>query len=212
MYPSLDSFHHQCQTLPLIKFWEVIDTGELTHLIISGNPSPIELNEAWDKITREYGEILKTEKSENVFQLWKKIEHTRSMITFIERALMALKWRYDEEIASWLHNYGYSLITASEDRDEYLRGIYRVESEAKSLVVMLNQYLTEYKIVNPTPEEEITKPARIERVRDLMILSKFQGTMIRPESTSVMEYAAIVNLFIEHVNEQKKLANKTKRH
>lgn len=195
---SGSTLHRQCSTLPLSHFIEIILNGDMSWLIISGTPTNAELLSAWEDILEEYASLIKTDKTENVFELYKKIVHTEWRLTFIEKSLLTLKMQYDEEVAGWVGEMGFGEVRYVADREEYLRSLYAIEMRAKMLIVLLNQYKAEYRLMNPErSQEDIVNNTRIRYEKEIASLSKYMGYRIVKEKTMVLEYAAIINNYLE---------------
>lgn len=208
---SSNTYHQSCRTLTYDRFVEILITGNLRWLAISGNPSEKELASAWQIISAEYSELVKTEKSEDIFKVWHKIIYTQFKINFLEVSLGILKDRYDLDIAAAVAQWGYDLVMPLEDRGNYLKQIYGIEMEAKLLIVLLNQYHNEYKLLNNEDgKAEVIRTIK-DYEKDLAILSRFQGYRIKMEEITVLAYCSIVNNYIDHCNQQKRLSQKNGR-
>lgn len=196
------TYHQTCNTLILSHFFEIMITGDLTWLIIKGNVLPSQLEEAWESIIEEYTSLIKTDKTDNIFLLYKKIKQTEFLMQFIEKTIDALKIQYDEEVASWLSERGFGVVEYSEDREIYLKSLNAIRTGAKMLVVMLNQYNAEYKNLNKDKVEVSVQQSESEKrfsyEKELSLLSRYQGQRINKQTITVMEYAAIINNFIEY--------------
>lgn len=195
--PSSNIFHRSVETLSWDRFMHIMLTGNLIYLVIEGQPSQQELFEAWDQISEEYSQLVRAE-TDDSFELFKKIHYLKWKISYISLVLDYLKEEYDEEFAQNLATLGMSLIVEKADWQEYLAQIYRVETEAKYLIVQLNQTSNEYNIMmgksGGQPEQRNLKDFE----RELAILSKFQGYRIDKEKTTVSEYCGILNAYIEY--------------
>lgn len=202
--PSNNTLHHSCSTLPYSHFIEIILHGNLRWLIISGHPSPAELQQAWENILQEYSELVRTDKSDNIFDLFKKISQTEDLIFFIDTAIGLLKTQYDAEIADALNEKGFGIVEPSEDREVYLRSLYAIEMSAKMLIVLLNQYRAEYALVSKPTDEQPADNSRFRYEKEIAILSKFQGYRIIKEKITVLEYCAVINNYLDYVKTQKK--------
>lgn len=201
--PSSYTLHHSIRTLLYDDFIEVLTTEELKTLIITGEPPIDELVTAWENITEEYSANIKTPKSTTIFDCYKKIERTKYKIKVIDWALFYLTEMYDEEIANVLAGMGYPLITPSDDKEEYLKQIECVKMRAKTLIVLLNQYQNEYKILSPN-SDKVTRN-RQDYLDELAILSKHQGGgMINPKAITVELYISIVNGFMSYQDSLRK--------
>lgn len=202
------SLHRECRTLPLNRFIEIMVTGDLRQLIISGTPTIMDLADAWSEIIEEYVSLVKTDKADSVFELFKKIKYTEWLIAFIDKCLLGLKLQYDTDIAEWISARGYGTIQPSTDREVYLRSIYGIETGAKTLIVLLNQYTAEYKAVQTEKEELDDNQSEAEKrfryQKEIALLGKYQGQRIRPEEITVFEYAAVINNYLQEQKIRKK--------
>lgn len=158
----------------------------------------------WEEILEEYSQLVATDKSTGVFELLKKINYNAAKLTFVNEAVKFMKkYGYDAEFADYLVQYGFDFIEPSEG-EQLWKQILLVESEAKSIIVMLNQYNVEYRKL--VPEADLNNTEKLEEMdylKELAILSKFIGYHIKPEETYVTEFAAIVNTYIEYNKERK---------
>jgi len=196
--PSKNTFHRSCSTLTLDRFINVLLSGNLLYLIIEGEPSEKDLIDAWNRIADEYSELINSDKNLNTFETYKKLESVKFKLFYITITLDYLKHEYDQELAETLAEMGYHFIQLVPDRKDYLGQIFKVETEAKYLIVLLPQYINEYNILMKDQDVEVgVKRTVMDYEKELMILSKFQGYRIRKEQTTVTEYAAIVNNYME---------------
>jgi len=195
------TYHQSCSTLLLSHFFEIMITGDLSWLIINGNTLPSQLEEAWDTIIAEYTSLIKTEKTDDIFMLYKKIKQTQFLMDYVDKCIDALKVKYDADLAAWLGEKGFGEVEYSTDRDVYLRSLFGIKTSAKVLVVLLNQYNAEYKLLNKDnevfPETETEKRFRYEK--EVAELSRYQGQRINKQITVVLEYAAIINNYLEYI-------------
>lgn len=189
-------YHHQCKTLCYRTFIDILLTKDYKLLIIGGEPPEVELLAAWKFIIDEYCSLIHTEKSDTIFEVYKKIIMCQWKLTFVENACAFLKVFWDEEIANALVDAGFDYINSLEDREQYLRQIYMVESEAKTLIVLLNQYTAEYKQLCPEDEAEVDRD-EMDYQKELAYLSKFMGKRINPSKITVIEFCAIVNIYLD---------------
>jgi hypothetical protein len=203
--PSGYTLHRSIRTLIYEDFLQVIVSGELAPLIISGTPPIDELVTAWQNITEEYSEAIKSPQSRSVFDCYKRIIITQAQMQVIDAGLMYLSKHFDEDVASVIANMGYTLIAWDEDNEVYMNRINRVRTEAKTLVVLLTQYVNEYKILSPDGKE-VSRDYK-SYFTELAILSKHQGYAIKVKEITVLEYCSIVNSFIAY-NEALKHSDK----
>ena len=195
-------FHQSCKTIPISCMFEIMITRDLSWLIIKGDPMPFQLEEAWNIILEEYVSLIKTEKTDDIFLLYKKIKQTMFLRDIIELSLNYLTSNYDEDIAKLVSEKGFGIIEYTEDKEVYSRMIKSVRMSAKTLIILLNQYNTEYALTNKGDqviEEDITETAKRLRIeKELATLSRFQGQRINKQTTTALEYAAIINNYLDY--------------
>ena len=187
--------HRDIKTLIYEDFLQVLVSGELAALIISGKPPIDELVSAWDNITEQYSSAIHNQKARTIFECYKKIVSTQTNIQIIQTSLQLLTIQYDEDIAGIIHNMGYSLILPIGNKKKYAAQLASVEMQAKTMIIKLVQYQNEYKILSPAGTE--VKLDYQSYVDELAVLSKFQGYAIRTTQITVAEYCSIINNFIK---------------
>lgn len=173
--------------------------GKFLRILLEEQEKP----ENWQQILEDYVDEIKTIKSETAFQVLKNFAYTDWKINFLfgnenpktYGALHLLKMQYDSEIAEMIMLSGFDLIQPLEDREQYLKQIYIVETQAKTLIVLLNQYDKEYKLL--TNVENVEKRKRSDYEKEISIISKFCGYRIDKEKTPVIEWCAHVNNYVE---------------
>lgn len=202
--PSKSLLHQSCETLPYKSFYKINVHGDLSLLVISGNYTHEQLSEVWNKILVEYSQLIKTEKSQSIFEAWKKIEYILAKMKICDQALTFFKNRfYDEEVAEALMLHGFDLVTYDGDNTDFDKQIKLLETQAKSLVVFLNQAYTEYKIIADSAQgESKLERTELDYEEDLAILARF-GYKLRRKGT-VLEYAANFNSFIKEQQNNRK--------
>jgi hypothetical protein len=212
LHPAKDislkpTLHRSCKTLKYYKYIKISVTGDVSLLKIGGDPTNEEMASAWQEILIEYSGLIKTEKTNSIFKLWEKIEEARCKLRFINICLDYFSEFYDEEIANELVLHGYDFIEWYDDQERYNKQLILLENESKTLIVLLNQYYNEYKILSPD-NETITKDEMYYE-KELAVLTK-EGYRVNKKKNTVFEYAAAVNAFIEQ-NKRLKETNTIKK-
>jgi hypothetical protein len=175
--------------------WETLIYWDFIQIMLGRKPQP----ENWDDIIAAHSEAIKTPKSTSVFECWKKIEFLTTKLNFVTLACNYLKHEHDDGIAEQLMLHGYDYVQPNDNRDEYLKQIYLVETEAKTLVVLLNQYYIEFKALSP--EGENPSDITLEKYeKELGIVGKYLGFRINKFEVTCPEYCAFANLYIESNN------------
>lgn len=172
-------------------------TKSITALIIQGTPTEEQLTRAWDDILQEYSDLTLTDKGNTIFDVWKKILYTQWKMTYVEHAVAFLKREYNPIIANRIVEVGFDLVVYVEDKEQYLKQIQAVETEALNLVVFLNQYTAEFKKLCPDTETPVTR-TELDYTKELAILSRWYKNIIKPEEVTVFEVCGIIAAFNEY--------------
>jgi hypothetical protein len=177
---------------------------EMNLLIVEGSATVGELHVAWAEIMHEYSETIKTEKSVNIFEAWRKCVYTFWKMSIIEAVIFKFRLKdsytglylYDEKEAEAVMLLGYDMIDKPDNEEKYLHQILMLERESMTLVVMLNQYNQEYKLLAPDGENPVIRTIA-DYDKELAVLSKFMGFQINKKKVTVAEVCAIINAYIE---------------
>lgn len=191
-----NTFHQSINTVPYKAFYEVIISGNTNLLTISGTPTGEQLNEAWSVIEQEYSDAVQTKKTKSIFDLAKKILNNRWQLSLIDMCVYILKQQYCETSAGALLDLGYPFVENLEDREQYLTQIYAIETEAKFLIILQNQYNNEYKNLTGGEKAPVERTA-IDYEKELRIISKYVGYSIKSDQITVFEFISYLNMFIE---------------
>jgi hypothetical protein len=179
-------------------------------LLIEGEAEEGELEASWSMIVQEYSGLIQTEKSASVFEAYKKMVALRWKMEFMELAVAALRAHWEQGlghngvIAEQVSLLGYDLVEEKEDGDAYLYQVELVEREAKSLVVFFNQAKADYEGLGPKEGAGREERDRMSYQKELALLSKFmEGGLIDAERITVLDYAGIVNYYLESLKHDK---------
>lgn len=196
--------HQTIETLLYDSFIKVLVKHEYHLLVVKGEPTKDEIDSAWKEIMHEYSEVIKTEKSINIFECWRKCVYTFWKMSYIESIIFKFKLKdiqtdkylYDEKEAEQVMLLGYDLIDPPIDEEKYLHQIEMLDRESKTLIVMLNQYNQEYKLLAPDEANPVVRTIA-DYDKELALLSKFMGYQINKRKVTVAEVCAIINAYIE---------------
>lgn len=194
---SSNMFHRGCDTLPYATFLKVQQTNNTALLVISGTPTPEQLTAAWENIITEYCDLIQTPKSESLKACYIKVLQTEHLLTLISSCVDALKMQYDADIAAILADKGYTLIEHLESKEAYLKQLYRVEQEAKVLIVLLNQYTAEYSKLSGGLQATDLQRSTAQQQKEISILSRFMGFRIDAALVSTLEMCGMINMYLE---------------
>lgn len=185
--PSTPLSHLTCKTLDVARFKECYCNGDLT--VLGEAPQEV-LQEVWNNILFEYAALIKTENSEYLLEIGRKIALLQADLTYIESAVVYLKQQHDAEIALHLANIGYPLPENYTHTD--LDGVI---SRAKRLLFDLEELSDEYNKL--TNAQQGGKQTEDEFDELLAVLSKHQGYRIIPQTTMVNEFCSIFNIYLK---------------
>lgn len=147
----------------------------------------------WEEILCEYADNIRSEKSNNLFDCWRKIKFIEFKIQFVQTALEVLNDFYSEKIALALCELGFDFIDNDPDTAAYRKKLQMMETEAKVLIVLLNQHNTEYMALSG--KNGNVKRTRMDFEKEMAILRR-AGFKIK-KSTTTFEMCAIINTFID---------------
>lgn len=179
-----------CSELTLDRFIEIVTSGLLTPLIKDGNPSEVELNEAWESIFNEYCDISNGQSQTYVLQLTREIKYLQWKITIINTIIERLKLSYVPELCDILRDYGFYY---DYTPDTMLTDIISTVAEGQFLSVQLGVKKAEYDKYLASNEGKTSTANDYDEI--LSELSKFQGYHLRAKDLSVSEYVSIFNRF-----------------
>ena len=110
--PSKAMFHQTCETLIYDIYLKILVNEDYNLLTISGEPTKEELWAAWTEIMQESSDLIKTAKSVNIFEAWKKCVYTYWKMLFIENVIF--KFRSKNPITG---EYFYNAGQAEENKN-----------------------------------------------------------------------------------------------
>jgi hypothetical protein len=197
--------HISCKTLCFAAFIDAYCNVDLKGLIISGKPTPEELQKAWNEIVFEYSSLIKTEQSQYLFDLSKEISLLQWHINYVDGAIKLLSIRYEKEVAEELRELGYQ-VREDIGTQEYEDALKRIISLCKTKVFDLDVAVEEYNRLHNTKEGKAQ--GEDEMFSTLAALSKYQGYNIDKNTTSVYEVTIIFNNYLaESKRMEKQLSN-----
>lgn len=209
-------YHLSCQTIPYRIFVRItLGIYDLQTLIITGKPEEELLVKAWDDITSEFCETVKTERSKSLFEAWRKVKETESKMKTIAIGIDILRIKFDEETAQSIFLMGYDLVEFTEDKDEYKKRVDRLELETKNLGIFLSVQLAQYQALLKTNEvpkdQEVQLRTEADYDEDLAALSRFMGYDMDKmnDNFTAAKYGAALSLYIKQ-NEKAKRDGKGK--
>lgn len=194
---SASKLHHSCKTLNVNGFKECYCNHDYSYLIIKGNPTQEDLINAWNEIVFEYGGMIKTENSEYIFDLQKRIAELTQHIAYVDNALILLQQRFSQSAIDELISLGYDGIYQFDDHVQYVKQLNRVRSLCKTRVMDLQDLQEEYKKYNLSSENSSSQTEE-DFEEWVAQLGRFMHFRINQHETTVTEFAGIINAYIKH--------------
>lgn len=136
--------YNSIKNLPIVLFFEIIDTGNL--MLLSETKSEQELISIWSKINEEYEKETNEQGLKRRLELNKKIERLDCKYKSIVLAIESLKVVEDLELITLLKKEGYNI----SDKN-YLSDLEKAETEAGNILIKLEV------LVNKLPKESENK-------------------------------------------------------
>lgn len=161
----------------------------------------------WDDMLQEYSTLIKTENSDQIFDIWRRMQFNEWRLNIIETTVDSLREMYRASFADALVEAGFDYVENIEDDKEYQKQIDRVIVEAGTITVILNQLYIQYNNLVPKDGNEPVEKKEIDFDKELAILKK-HGYGINKRKQSVMEYCAAVNAFIDEAKRMKRHGSK----
>lgn len=161
---------------------------------VTNNFSLVGGEDKWEDILCEYADNIHSPKSDNIIECWNKIKFIEAKIKFVGIALDILKDVYLEKIVLCLCELGFDYIENNQNVVAYHKSLEMLDIEARVLIVLLNQYQTEY--ISLAGNSENIKRTRMDFEKEMAILRK-AGYKIK-KNTTTFQMCAIINSFIDH--------------
>lgn len=180
--------YQSCSELPLFNFIKVLVTGELKYLIIKGRPSNESLASAWDNIFNEYTTLCGGLQQNHILLLLKEIAVTQNKLIIIQAIIDQLSKQYNSDLADMLRALGFRRKFDPQNREEYTNDLKLTVSQAKTLMVRLEQRKAE--LNNMRSGNEVKESDYDSLIAEL---SKFQGYRIHTKEIMVSEFISIFN-------------------
>ena len=193
-----------CSDISIIAFKKAHCKNDLSVLIITGTPTPEDLQDAWNEIIWEYSGLIRTDTTDNLQEISKEIGLLQHHIIYVENALSLLRLRHDlkmpasEEIIKGFISMGYYIDYGLS----YPQQLQSIESQCKTQVFDLISLQDEYNRLQKTMDGK--KQTEEEMDKNIVMLSKYMGFRIDQQITMMDEYAQVMNIYIREVTSNNK--------
>ena len=191
-----------CSDLMLDKFVKILIDGEITQLIIEGEPPISELEKTWNEIYSEYNSLIKSKSFAYIFKLQKEIAILKCKILAVKAAIQSLVYCENNDAIEVLKECKFKY-----DKSNKGKSIDRINSLIKTDETRLVIKEKELENYNKSLANNSTKStSKSDFESSLITLSKHMGYAIRMNETSVNTYANLLNNYNIYIETQEKLA------
>lgn len=192
-----------CKDLPLSRFIDCIVHKNYDALIISGKPTQAALNDAWEKISNEYLELMHIDNIEAYKDYKRQILSINIRVIHLSTVLEALAYRYNDKLADILRNDDFGVELNPENPEQYAADLNRVNSMLMAEAARTKDIEAELEKV--TSKNKGEKEATHEQFEEaLQEIGKYQGYRIDPETTSVAAYCTYIKRLHRAAEKNKK--------
>jgi hypothetical protein len=204
-YPAegpLCAFYQHIVDLPLNKFIEVSTTGNLSALIISGQPTEEQIHNAWGTIMEEYSFAIGDHETRLRFNLYTEINKLQLKIDQIALIVSILRNFYVERFVTELNNL---LVTTMKfdvnNREDYDRKLKLALNRSKGFKIQLDLNIMQYNaLLKEGGETSIGK----EYFQTILITISNHAKYMIPDTITVFEFCERIKRF----NREMEIKNK----
>jgi hypothetical protein len=190
------SIRRTLKEITVSQFIECYCNNNLSVLVIEGIPDVSELQQVWQDILLDYSSATRSEASQLLFEISKKIALLQSDINDITLFTDFLRIKYDPEIAQLLQQRSLVKLTVGfDDEAAYIKQLDHAVSVSKRKQHDLDELKADYDRVRKVNEgKEIAEDDFNELVA---LIGKFMGFSINKRQTYMDEFVGMYNLFIK---------------
>lgn len=183
-------------SLPLDRFIKCVVKGDLQALIISGNPTELQITQAWSNIYYAYIDLNNDNEIKYVIQLQKKISLLRNHVIEVEGCLLFLAEGYHKDLVRILRENGYKYDIDPDNTKPALE-IIRNEFSLKKMSLESSQ--KEYDdYIEAHKNDDVSETFFIKM---LIRLAKYQGVaIIKTRDISVYEFVMLMRDYMEWID------------
>lgn len=121
------------RTLPMVIFFEISNTGDLT-LLSDEETSIEELIPIWENIEQKHQELSGNTNANKVFNVSKEIEFQANRYEIIHNACEALAFDKNDDLIAILRDYGYTI-----NDSNYINDLNKIIKQSEGIITRINQ-------------------------------------------------------------------------
>lgn len=126
-------YYTKCEHLPLRVFFEVVNTGDLSHLYVGKKQKTDNIEDVWDDLQDEFGRLSTESSYSNYLDKANKVNQLKNTYMHIKFMLGHMELRFEYDWYVLLMQMGY-YIEVQKTREEYLQSLQVVGSQCEGLV------------------------------------------------------------------------------
>jgi len=186
-----ETLYHTISDLPLDRFVTCVCDGDLSALIITGAPTEIELQAAWETIYEQYIDALKDKDQMYILKLTKQINALEFDIKLIQLCIKRLSVEHSPEVLSQLKK----VISVPgkfnpEDAEQYAKDLSVAITRSKSLILDIENKKGELSRITPKNASEKMDRGSFDGL--IVKISKYMHFRVDKKQTTVSEFVQMV--------------------
>lgn len=199
------NLYRGCNNLPMENFIQCLCEENYRTLIIEGEATERQLQEAWILILAEYYELRgDTSEGMEVWQLSRDVMRLQNHLFLLEQCVEFLKVKWSDSIAESVNKLGYPFRPAS--KEDYAEDLNRVVNKAKTKYIQLQQHIKQL-------EEQVKKLGNKKPTRDyfdnmLIHIEEMQKVTYSMDSIPVQKFVLLEKKYWNQVEQLKARAAK----
>lgn len=200
-----------CDQLFLDRFKRCLIEGDLSALIISGNPSFGDLAEAWGNIYAEYLDLNNDNETIYLLQLQKEISLLTELQIEVETALYFLSmailpgmdYIYREELANVLKEREFDFLFDLTNPNQYRQSLEAVDNRLSPVRLRLEMHKKEYRDYLASKGDQTIDATYFDKM--LTRLARFRHiAVIRASEITVKEFVMMVQDYLDFIKSKQK--------
>lgn len=157
--PSI--IYRDINSLPLYLFIDCMVDDKIHSLVISGNPTPEELQDAWADILMEYNEVMADNEGKLFFSLHKQILQKEIELRMIDHALFVLKSEYIPRLVDTLNKlFSSGILLDPTDQDDYHNKLQIFRNLKASILMNRDMKRIQYEAIQAKRSQSSQRPDR----------------------------------------------------
>lgn len=191
-----------CYDVPMSAFISCVVDENYNALVVSGNPTPEQIQAAWDGIYEQYSELSHNTVYSEYVQRLKEHTIVFTQINGLTAGITVLRYGDYPDVIASLRKLGFSVPETPLNPKKYIE---LIESLSRQLSGLHTRLKMLDKMLKDAVKSQQGKAAkRSDFVRAASVMSKFMGFRVDLNDITVAEYIEYQNQMIEYSRKQPK--------